>query len=69
MQERVISTQTLPKGFQITQDTTPICRGGFVTIYSNEGEEKKIPLIRMHLEEDTGKSLTWYGGGYYHIGL
>ncbi|WP_243575197.1 Asp-tRNA(Asn)/Glu-tRNA(Gln) amidotransferase subunit GatB [Candidatus Cardinium sp. cByotN1] len=47
----------LPKGFQITQDTTPICRGGFVTIYSNEGEEKKIPLIRMHLEEDTGKSL------------
>ncbi|WP_419241827.1 Asp-tRNA(Asn)/Glu-tRNA(Gln) amidotransferase subunit GatB [Cardinium endosymbiont of Nabis limbatus] len=47
----------LPKGFQITQDTTPICRGGFVTIYSDEGVEKKIPLIRMHLEEDTGKSL------------
>ncbi|AXI24086.1 B subunit [Cardinium endosymbiont of Sogatella furcifera] len=47
----------LPKGFQITQDTTPICQGGFVTIYSNEGIAKQIPLIRMHLEEDTGKSL------------
>ncbi|MGI2257577.1 Asp-tRNA(Asn)/Glu-tRNA(Gln) amidotransferase subunit GatB [Candidatus Cardinium hertigii] len=47
----------LPKGFQITQDTTPICQGGFVTIYSNEGVEKSIPLIRMHLEEDTGKSI------------
>ncbi|MCT4696847.1 MAG: Asp-tRNA(Asn)/Glu-tRNA(Gln) amidotransferase subunit GatB [Candidatus Cardinium sp.] len=47
----------LPKGFQITQDTTPICQGGFVTIYSNEGVAKQIPLIRMHLEEDTGKSL------------
>lgn len=47
----------LPKGFQITQDTTPICQGGYVTIYADEGIEKKIPLTRMHLEEDTGKSL------------
>ncbi|WP_133281902.1 Asp-tRNA(Asn)/Glu-tRNA(Gln) amidotransferase subunit GatB [Cardinium endosymbiont of Culicoides punctatus] len=47
----------LPKGFQITQEATPICRGGFVTIYPKEGEQKHIPLIRMHLEEDTGKSL------------
>lgn len=47
----------LPKGFQITQDKTPICRGGFVTINSKESGEKKISLIRMHLEEDTGKSL------------
>ncbi len=47
----------LPKGFQITQDTTPICQGGSITIYSDEGIEKKISLIRMHLEEDTGKSI------------
>lgn len=47
----------LAKGFQITQDTTPICRGGFVTIRSKEGIEKEISLIRIHLEEDTGKSL------------
>ncbi|WP_339044216.1 Asp-tRNA(Asn)/Glu-tRNA(Gln) amidotransferase subunit GatB [Cardinium endosymbiont of Tipula unca] len=47
----------LPKGFQITQDTTPICRGGFVAIDSKDGGKKNISLIRMHLEEDTGKSL------------
>ena len=47
----------LPKGYQITQDTTPICRGGHVTIINKEGVEKEIPLTRIHLEEDTGKSL------------
>ncbi|MDD9140036.1 MAG: Asp-tRNA(Asn)/Glu-tRNA(Gln) amidotransferase subunit GatB [Candidatus Cardinium sp.] len=44
----------LPKGFQITQDATPICKGGFITLPDSK---KKISLIRMHLEEDTGKSL------------
>ena len=47
----------LPKGFQITQDTTPICRGGFISICDQNRNKKNIPLIRMHLEEDTGKSL------------
>jgi len=47
----------LPKGFQITQDTTPICRGGCVAIHSKEGSAQKVNLIRIHLEEDTGKSL------------
>lgn len=47
----------LPKGFQITQDSTPICRGGFIMFSTKEGIAKKIPLIRIHLEEDTGKSL------------
>ena len=26
----------LPKGYQITQDTTPICKGGFVEINNSE---------------------------------
>lgn len=46
----------LPKGYQLTQDRTPICKGGFVTISSKEGE-KNIPLNRIHIEEDAGKSL------------
>lgn len=46
----------LPKGYQISQHTTPICEGGFITIYIN-GEEKKIMLNRIHLEEDAGKSI------------
>jgi aspartyl-tRNA(Asn)/glutamyl-tRNA(Gln) amidotransferase subunit B len=45
----------LPKGYQLSQHTTPICKGGFVKI-KNE-REKNIPLNRIHLEEDAGKSL------------
>ncbi len=47
----------LPKGYQITQDKTPICNGGFITIKTEKGEEKKIGLTRIHLEEDAGKSM------------
>ncbi len=46
----------LPKGYQISQHTTPICKGGFVTITIN-GTEKNIQLNRIHLEEDAGKSI------------
>lgn len=46
----------LPKGYQVSQHTTPICKGGFIKI--NEGGiEKNIRLNRIHLEEDAGKSL------------
>ncbi len=46
----------LPKGYQITQDTTPICNGGFVEIEDADGKPKKIGLTRIHMEEDSGKS-------------
>ncbi len=46
----------LPKGYQISQHTTPICKGGYVTIQSTEGE-KQIILNRIHMEEDAGKSI------------
>ena len=44
----------LPKGYQITQDETPICKGGQVK-FDSGGEEKTINLTRIHLEEDAGK--------------
>ncbi len=47
----------LPKGYQITQDRTPICTGGYVTITTNDGKERKIGLHRIHIEEDVGKSV------------
>ncbi|MCO6495810.1 MAG: Asp-tRNA(Asn)/Glu-tRNA(Gln) amidotransferase subunit GatB [Bacteroidetes bacterium] len=47
----------LPKGYQITQDKTPICTGGYVEITGENGQPKKIHLIRIHMEEDTGKSM------------
>jgi aspartyl-tRNA(Asn)/glutamyl-tRNA(Gln) amidotransferase subunit B len=46
----------LPKGYQISQHTTPICQGGYVEIQADH-RPKKIRLIRIHLEEDAGKSL------------
>ncbi|MHB1922355.1 MAG: Asp-tRNA(Asn)/Glu-tRNA(Gln) amidotransferase subunit GatB [Chitinophagaceae bacterium] len=46
----------LPKGYQISQHTTPICMGGYVRIRVGN-EQKKIHLTRIHLEEDAGKSL------------
>lgn len=47
----------LPKGYQITQDTTPICTGGFITINLEDGSEKHIGITRIHMEEDAGKSI------------
>jgi aspartyl-tRNA(Asn)/glutamyl-tRNA(Gln) amidotransferase subunit B len=47
----------LPKGYQITQDTTPICNGGFIEIKDADGNTKKIGLTRIHMEEDSGKSI------------
>lgn len=46
----------LPKGYQITQDTTPICNNGFISIKNKDGVTKKISLTRIHMEEDSGKS-------------
>jgi aspartyl-tRNA(Asn)/glutamyl-tRNA(Gln) amidotransferase subunit B len=51
----------LPKGYQLTQDRTPICVGGFITIPTKEGNEKDIVLNRIHLEEDAGKSIHLEG--------
>lgn len=46
----------LPKGYQISQHTHPICIGGFLTIKTNESE-RAVQLNRIHLEEDAGKSI------------
>ena len=55
----------LPKGYQITQADQPYAQGGFVEIpdpaaaASGTGElaSKKIPLQRIHMEEDAGKNV------------
>ena len=47
----------LVKGYQITQDELPLCYEGYVNIEDENGNDKKIRLIRIHVEEDTGKSL------------
>ncbi len=47
----------LPKGYQVTQDKTPICTGGSITIKDDAGNDKIIRLERIHMEEDAGKSM------------
>jgi aspartyl-tRNA(Asn)/glutamyl-tRNA(Gln) amidotransferase subunit B len=46
----------LPKGYQISQHTTPICKGGKITITTAAGT-RDVQLNRIHMEEDAGKSI------------
>lgn len=52
----------LPKGYQISQYDRPIGRGGKITIRTPD-DSRDIGLIRIHLEEDAGKSLHPEGHG------
>ena len=47
----------LPKGYQITQDTTPICTNGFVDVKLKDGSVSRVGITRIHMEEDAGKSI------------
>jgi aspartyl-tRNA(Asn)/glutamyl-tRNA(Gln) amidotransferase subunit B len=47
----------LPKGYQISQYLTPVCKGGYIEIALKSGETKRINLTRIHLEEDAGKNI------------
>jgi aspartyl-tRNA(Asn)/glutamyl-tRNA(Gln) amidotransferase subunit B len=46
----------LPKGYQVTQHTTPICRSGFLEVIAGK-EKRNIRINRIHIEEDAGKSI------------
>ncbi|HAS43199.1 MAG TPA: Asp-tRNA(Asn)/Glu-tRNA(Gln) amidotransferase GatCAB subunit B [Microscillaceae bacterium] len=50
----------LPKGYQISQDKAPICEGGQVAftlkVKGKADREVTMPLTRIHMEEDAGKS-------------
>lgn len=46
----------LPKGYQISQQESPICIGGHITLHTSAGN-KTIRLHHIHMEEDAGKSV------------
>ena len=58
----------LPKGYQVSQHTTPICKNGFVKIKTDAGE-RDIILNRIHMEEDAGKSIHDVDENYTCIDL
>ena len=46
----------MPKDFQISQYDEPLCIDGYLDVVV-EGESYRVGIERVHLEEDTGKSL------------
>ena len=58
----------LPKGYQISQHTTPICKNGVVKININN-QQRSVQLNRIHIEEDAGKSLHDVDENYTAIDL
>lgn len=47
----------LPQGYQITQEKHPIIGEGKVFIDLSDGTTKEIGIERIHIEQDTGKSI------------
>ncbi|MBF0104466.1 MAG: Asp-tRNA(Asn)/Glu-tRNA(Gln) amidotransferase subunit GatB [Deltaproteobacteria bacterium] len=52
----------LPKGYQISQFTRPLCLNGFLNI-EVDGSSKKLGITRIHMEEDAGKLIHDGVGG------
>ncbi len=46
----------LPKAYQISQFDIPLCEHGYVDFFV-DGEEKRVGVTRIHIEEDAGKFL------------
>ncbi len=58
----------LPKGYQISQYDQPICDHGQLAIETPAGE-KVIRILRIHMEEDAGKSVHDPAGGQSLVDL
>ena len=55
----------LPKDYQISQYDVPICNGGALEVSTADGP-KAVGITRVHMEEDTGKSLHVGTSGRIH---
>ncbi len=55
----------LPKNYQISQYDLPLCVGGHLDVETEAGPAR-IGITRVHMEEDTGKSLHAGEGGRIH---
>lgn len=55
----------MPKNFQISQYDVPLCEGGQLEIPAGD-RTKTVGITRVHMEEDTGKSLHVGSSGRIH---
>lgn len=55
----------LPKNYQISQYDVPLCHDGRLVL-DVDGDEIEVGITRVHMEEDTGKSLHVGEGGRIH---
>jgi aspartyl-tRNA(Asn)/glutamyl-tRNA(Gln) amidotransferase subunit B len=55
----------MPKNYQISQYDEPLCVGGHLDV-PLDGEPRRIGITRVHLEEDTGKTLHVGATGRIH---
>jgi aspartyl-tRNA(Asn)/glutamyl-tRNA(Gln) amidotransferase subunit B len=53
----------LPKNYQISQYDLPFSHDGWLEIDTGKDDPRRIGIIRVHLEEDAGKSLHDESGG------
>ncbi len=47
----------LPQGYQITQYFHPIISGGYIDIERENGENHRVNIHHIHIEQDAGKSI------------
>ncbi len=57
----------LPKGYQISQYELPQCEDGWLDIELPDGTPRRIRIHRVHLEEDTGRSVHEGGATYVDL--
>ncbi len=55
----------LPKNYQISQFDIPVCVDGWLDVESDQGS-LRVGIERVHMEEDTGKSVHVGEGGRIH---
>ena len=47
----------LPQGYQISQYSDPVSTGGEVRILLKDGSLRRVGIVRLHLEQDAGRSI------------
>jgi aspartyl-tRNA(Asn)/glutamyl-tRNA(Gln) amidotransferase subunit B len=56
----------MPKNYQISQYDLPVCVGGHLDVGLPDGSTKQVGITRVHMEEDTGKTVHGSASGRIH---